>query len=241
MKELVAAALLSQLDGLALDVWKAHGAGLLDDGEAQHLAEIIHARKAAQRATSGHASGATPLGRLTSIFPAKRRQRPPDRAASIARRRTIAASGPLPPALASRFTEGQRAVLGIVADEVASRGECKMTIAEISAKAGVSPRLAQTAIRLAETDGLLLVVERRRKGQVNLPNVLRVLSREWTAWLRRARPTGCRRLRATDTKGFLKVEQRLAEPLQELPRGQGGFHGSGSPHPEGTRSWKAVP
>lgn len=39
-------------------------------------------------------------------------------------------------------------------------------------------RLAQAAIRLAESDGQLTVQERRREGQKNDPNMIRVLSRE---------------------------------------------------------------
>ncbi|WP_128565444.1 hypothetical protein [Methylobacterium crusticola] len=131
-------------------------------------------------------------------------------------------------------------MLGIVADEVAARGECTLTDAAIAARAGVSHRLAQTAIRLAESDGLLVVVERRRKSAVNLPNVLRVLSREWTAWLRRARPTRCRTLRATDTKGFLMEAQRPAAPSQGLSALPGTRHQDrGIPRPESANCSKA--
>jgi len=40
------------------------------------------------------------------------------------------------------------------------------------------------AIRQAARLGLLTVQERRREGQKNLPNVIRVVSREWLQWLR---------------------------------------------------------
>jgi hypothetical protein len=33
--------------------------------------------------------------------------------------------------------------------------------------------------------GLVTVQERRRQGQVNLPNVVRVVSRDWLQWLER--------------------------------------------------------
>src|SRR3954454_3368543 len=45
-------------------------------------------------------------------------QRAPVRAVAIARRRHLAASGPMPPALACRFTVSELAVLKIVGDEV---------------------------------------------------------------------------------------------------------------------------
>jgi hypothetical protein len=114
----------------------------------------------------------------------------------------------MPPALAARFTTGQLSVLKVVGDEVARNGACGLCLDAIAARAGVCRRLAQAAIRLAESDGLLLVQERRREGQKNDPNVIRVLSREWQAWLQRGRRStapagagsiGCKTLRPTDT------------------------------------------
>jgi hypothetical protein len=42
---------------------------------------------------------------------------------------------------------------------------------------------ARDAIRLAAGDGLLVITERRRKGCPNPPNVVRIISREWLAWI----------------------------------------------------------
>ena len=147
-----------------------------------------------------------PPGRL-SIFPPRRPQRAPVRAVAIARRRHLAASGPMPPALASRFTTGELAVLRIVGDEIRAGGQCALCIDAIAARAGVCRRLAQNAIREAARLGLLTIQERRREGQKNLPNIIRVVSREWLAWLRLgARPRaaspasgdiGCKKIRPT--------------------------------------------
>ncbi len=39
-------------------------------------------------------------------------------------------------------------------------------------------------------EDLMVVEERRRTGQMNLPNVIRIISREWLAWIaRRPRPS----------------------------------------------------
>lgn len=219
----IESALPAQLAGLAHDIWRAHAAGHLEDEAAQDLAELIQARKMAGRAGAGPVQ----LGRLTSIFPAKRRQVAPDRAASITRRRTIAASGPLPPTLAARFTVGQLAVLGVVGDELAAHGECTLTVGEIAARAGVSHRLAQGAIRLAEGDGLVVVVERRRKGDINLPNVVRLLSREWRAWLARRGGRGCRTVRPTDSGGSI---QKTGIAVETANRAAGqALGGTGAP------------
>lgn len=199
----IASVPLAALDDLSREVWQAHAAGRLDDDQAQTLAEAIQARRAARTAARAGQGGPVQLGRVASIFPPKpRRQAPRDRSQSIERRRTIAASGPLPPHLAARFTTGQQAALGIIADELAARGRCVLTIAEIAARAGISHRLAQTALRLAAADGLLVVTERPQPGRKHLPNLIRVLSREWAAWLAKRRPPGCRPLQPTDTRGF---------------------------------------
>jgi hypothetical protein len=45
--------------------------------------------------------------------------------------------------------------------------------------------MAKNAIRAAAAMGLLTVQERRREGQKNLPNLVRVVSREWQTWIKR--------------------------------------------------------
>ena len=68
-------------------------------------------------------------------------------------------------------------------------GHCDRTLGEMAARAGVSRTTAKNAIRAAAAMGLVTVQERRRVGQNNLPNVVRVVSREWIQWLaRRAEP-----------------------------------------------------
>ena len=103
----------------------------------------------------------------------------------------------MPPALAARFTTGELAVLRIVGDEVRAGGLCGLCLDAIAARAGVCRRLARNAIRLAARLGLLTIQERRREGQKNLPNIVRVISREWLAWLR----LGARRMAASPASG----------------------------------------
>ena len=50
---------------------------------------------------------------------------------------------------------------------------------------GVGRTTAQNALRAAAAMGLVTIQERRREGQKNLPNVVRVVSREWRQWLAR--------------------------------------------------------
>jgi hypothetical protein len=107
----------SDLNNLAHVVWKAHAAGHLDDDQAQELAEQLEARRPKQPAppTSFRPSTVKP-----------KRQRSPDKQASIARRRRLAACWPLPPALAAHFTLCEQAVLRVIADEMRYYGSCAM-------------------------------------------------------------------------------------------------------------------
>ncbi|WP_331308713.1 hypothetical protein [Methylobacterium oryzae] len=96
----------------------------------------------------------------------------------------MAAGGYLPPGLASAFTQGEQAVLAVVALEVGKRGACTLALGHIAALAGVSNTTAKRALRQARTLGLVTVEERRLSRSRNDTNVLRVASREWAAWLR---------------------------------------------------------
>jgi hypothetical protein len=143
----------------------------------------------------------------------------------------------MPPALACKFTVSELAVLRIIGDEVRQHGHCARCVDEIAARAGVCRRMVQNAIREAARLGLLTVEERRREGRRNLPNVVRIVSKEWMTWLARggrsSRPsaeplTGCKKLRPTDNS-YKNQRSRSAEP-SFAARGQQ----AGSPvrHPE---------
>jgi hypothetical protein len=167
---------LAHVDELARDLWQAYGAGKLTDAEAENLAariEDLRRELRPQDRTAVRAPHVLDLPRRTaSHFPAKNKApTSPDRAASKERRRRLAFSGPLPPALAARFTPGQVAVLRIVADEVRDKGACALPLGAIAARAGVCVTLARDAIRLAAGDGLLVIEERRQHRAPNKPNV----------------------------------------------------------------------
>ena len=238
---------LAQMDEVSRQLWQGHGSGALGDQEAQSLAERLHGRRSAIR--EGIRPVGIPAAGRASLFPPRRSPVSPDKAASRSRRRLLACSGPMPPALAARFTTGQLAVLRIVADEITAKGVCGLCIDAIVARAGVCRRLAQNAIRLAEGDGLLTIEERRHEGRKNSPNLVRVIGREWQAWMRRGgnqkrngfvlksprtgEPAGsgkggpaprqigigCKAMRPTD-KGITSGTNSPAETLKKLPTRQ---------------------
>src|SRR3954469_22161241 len=173
---------LTRLDHLSRSIWQGLTAGAVADDDAQALAERLHARRGVLRGKTKPVC--IPSGR-PSIFPPRRLQRSPQRPVAIARRRHLAASGPMPPVLASKFTVSELAVLRIIGDEVRQHGQCDRCVDELAARAGVCRRMVQNAIREAAWLGLVTGEERRREGRRNLPNVVRIVSKEWTSWLAR--------------------------------------------------------
>jgi hypothetical protein len=185
---------LATLDGFSRSVWTDHAAGKIDDAGAQALAEAIHARRREVRGIDTVAQRvphvaalAKGQGRLSHFPPKRKPQRSPDRRASIERRRTLAASGPMPPQLASQFTTGELAVLRLVADEARAKRHCTLTLGELAARAGVGITTARSALHEAAGHGYLTIEERRRDKRPNLSNVVRIVSREWLGWIERGR------------------------------------------------------
>src|SRR3954471_14756732 len=192
---------LTRLDHLSRSIWQGLAAGAVGDDDAQGLAERLHVRRSILRGEIKPVG--VPVGR-PSIFPPRQLQRAPKRPVAIARRRHLAASGPMPPALACKFTVSELAVLRIIGDEVRQHGHCDRCVDEIAARAGVCRRMVQAALREAARLEFLTVEERRREARRNLPNVVRIVSKEWTIWLARGgrptRPTaepliGCKKMR----------------------------------------------
>jgi len=198
MRSAVEAAALDRLGEVTTAVWKAYGAGGLTDTEAEQLDGLINARRGAARAAT---TKAQPLAAVAAqLVPAVApppsgegvppsrthhrkgsRPRTPD---SLARRRRMAAGGYLPPALAAAFTGGELAVLAVIALEVGKRGSCTLALGHIAALAGVCLTVAKRALRQARTLGLVDVEERRLSRSRNDTNIVRIVSREWAAWLR---------------------------------------------------------
>ena len=182
-------------------LWRAYGEGKVSEAEAEALSGLIEARQVSAR--SGENLCHPKVLRSPDLVismpsdPAllPTRQNPPRTGvgsrprtdASLERRHRWAASGRLPPALAARFTLAEQAVLALLAAETARRGDCRLTIGHMAAVVGVSRSTVKAAIRQAKKIGLLTVEERRATGFRNLANVVRIVSPEWTAWLRLAR------------------------------------------------------
>jgi biotin operon repressor len=198
MAELIGRAPIAALDDVTRALWAAVSAAQLNDDDALRLSQAIDARRLHSKAVQAAAGGSLRPARLP---PPRKHQRPPERSVAIERRRRLAASGPMPPALAARFSTGELAVLRIVADEFRARQVCALCLDAIAAKAGVSRTTAQNAIRQARRLGMVEVEERRRAGMRSLPNLVRIIDREWLAWIRHH---GFKKLSTTDKEVFEK-------------------------------------
>lgn len=135
-----------------------------------------------------------PMDPSASRFKPRQRPRSPDRKASRDRRRMLGGSSAVPPQLRHCYTEGQRAVLCIVAGEVGRRGVCDLSIDKIAALAGVCRTTVQTTLHEAKRLGHVRITERPQPGRKHLPNVVEIISAEWRVWLKRGpsshRPIG---------------------------------------------------
>lgn len=169
----------SQADNLSRVIWRAHAQGLLSDDAAQAAAEMLQARKR----FLGSRTPAAPK-KLFSGPPRRFEPRSPDRERSLRRRRACAMSGAVPAKLAASFTLAEIAALSIIAAENRRKDICGLPIDAIAAMAGTSRSVVKRALRLAAALGLVSVEHRPQPGRKSLPNLVRIISRDWRAWLR---------------------------------------------------------
>src|SRR5215203_1871828 len=169
LRRAVEASPRAELPAVSALLWKAYAAGHVSEAEASALSEAIELKRAlppTQKPVQRH-------------FGSR-----PRTSASLERRRRWAASGAMPPALASRFTLAEQAVMAVVAVEHQKHGACTLPIGHVAALAGVSETTVRNAVREARRLGFLHVEERRVSAWRNKPNRVTITSREWLSWLR---------------------------------------------------------
>lgn len=173
--------------------------------------------------------------RFLSRFHRPRPQRSPDREKSIHRRRTLAATWPMPPVMAGMLTTSQVAYARIIADEVHRTGRCELTLDEIAARGGMCRKTAKRAQdRLAELEWIT-VAERPVEGRKHLSNVVRIVSGEWSTWIKmgpKPRPIGGHSCPTTGNQSLYSAPRAPAERAQgayereragpKRPPGEGG-------------------
>lgn len=94
-------------------------------------------------------------------------------------------------------------------------GRCTLPINALAAMAGVGRTTVQNALRLASRLGFLACTARRQTRNRNLPNLVRITSKEWMSWLtKRGRGVGTEK-RAERASSFKKEGYR-AEALGQI-------------------------
>ena len=178
-----------------------------------------------------------------SHFTPRQRPRSPDRQASRDRRRRLGGSSALPDTLRHHYTEGQRAVLCIIAGEVKGRDICDLPIDKIAALAGVCRTTVQTALHEARRLGHIKITERPIPGRKNLPNVIEVVSAEWRTWIKRGRPAhrpiGSKTVNLVSTTKREDVPQRGIRASGEAQRAiRAALGGEVPPQSTFQRAWR---
>jgi hypothetical protein len=150
----------------------------------------------------------------------RQRPRSPNRQASRDRRRRLGGSSALPDTLRHCYTEGQRAVLCIIAGEIKHHGVCDLPIDKIAALAGVCRTTVQTTLHEGRRLFHLKVIERPMRGRKSLTNLVEIISTEWRAWISRApsdhRPRGSNSVKMASTT---KNTERRKEEAFRVTRG----------------------
>ena len=222
------------LPAVASALWKAFGEGHLSEAEAEALSGLIEARQLLGTERSAEQAENRPGASRSRAGTRPRTD------ASMTRRRRWAASGRLPPAIAARFTLAEQAVLSLVAAETARRGDCRLAVGHLAAIVGVAETTVRNAIREARKLEMVTVEERRVTGFRNDTNVVRIVSAEWTVWLRLARKGGretllpsfqgggCKSAKRTHTDVLYLVNSVARKAQKRLPTG------GGRPYPKDT-------
>ncbi|MGX9984599.1 helix-turn-helix domain-containing protein [Methylobacterium fujisawaense] len=209
------------LPAVTAALWRAYSEGKITEAEAESLSAMVEIRLTAVTERAGPAQNGcgqdANTHQLRQNSPRKAVGSRPRTDASTERRRRWAASGRLPPGLAARFTLAEQAVLALVAAEVARRKDCRLSIENMAAIAGVCRSTVKNAIREAQRLGLLTVEERQVTGWRNDTNIVGIVSREWTAWLRLARRTlppggGVKSVTTTPTQVLESGKTRAVDP-----------------------------
>jgi hypothetical protein len=196
------------LDDISRRLWQAYAAGDVSDVDAEAVSEAVEARRTALKQPR-------PGRRPARV---SRPRRPPVTSRdSRERRRRVASSGAMPPAIAAQFTEGERSALSIVAGEIRTKGQCDLPIDGIAARAGVGRTTVQNALRVARGHGLLNIDERPRPGRKNLTNVITIVDASWQAWLR----LGPRHRVQTSEHHEYKSSKKYYLTPAALPKGSG--------------------
>lgn len=221
-----------QIDNYQAMVWRGLANGALDESYATRLVEASQARRTTligareQRLPPPRSYFSSRPPSLQSRKQAASGSRCPVR---WARKRRLGDMAALPPHVRASFTEGERAVLYIIAADCRQHGNCKSSVKEIGDRAGVGVTTVRNALRRARLIRLLTITERPQWRAKNLANIVKVVCPRWLSWLEKFRPNlglkfypiGFKKPKSSGTVG---IETISGQPSANLPDSfSGGF------------------
>ncbi|WP_320188894.1 hypothetical protein RMS29_028465 (plasmid) [Agrobacterium rosae] len=205
--------------------------GMLDDDQAELLQKM--AQRHVEKLNDAREKRLPPVTK--SWFPVRAKsnktrdeaatgQRDPAR---WARKQRLGGLASLPPTEEYEgITEGERAVLYIIAADVRETGSCQCTVAEIADRAGVGKTTARNAIRKARDRGMLKVTHRPQWRSKWLSNIITIACKTWLNWLKKFRPNlgfkfkGVKKPASTDTYGFKDIKGQPSVQPEGGPSGR---------------------
>lgn len=129
----------------------------------------------------------------------------------------------MPDTMRHHYTEGERAVMCVVAGEVKRHGICDLSIDEIADRAGVGRTTVQNTMHEARRLNHVEITERMQRGAKNLTNVVEIISAEWRAWIKRgpsaARGIGSKVFTNVNTTMIIDIRKKDATDQERLRRG----------------------
>lgn len=221
LRRAIASASRLSLDALATLMWDACANARISEAETEELATLIDVRRNPEGRRSPEAQTLPIPARVPGTGS---RPKTPE---SLTRRRRVAACGRLPPSLACHFTQGEVAVLSVVASDAMQDGACRACLADIGDRAGVSRSTVKNALRQAKALKLITVEERRLTYWRNLTNIVEIVSPEWQAWNRLA-PRARTPKDSAAGAGALEAGVLEAKPPGTRAAGGGGKSSTGS-------------
>lgn len=143
------------------------------------------------------------------------------------RKRRLGDMSALPPHLRGRFTEGERAVLYIVAADCRKHGSCRISAKEIGDRSGVGRTTVRNALRRARQMKIVHVRHREQWRGKNLPNIVTITCPVWCSWLQKFRPRlglnfqfkGINKPALTETSGNTNTNGQPSGNLKDGPSG----------------------
>jgi hypothetical protein len=94
-----------------------------------------------------------------------------------------------------------------------------LTIDEIGDRAGVHSTTVRNALHEARRLGHVQIIERRRPSAKSLPNLVKIISADWLAWMKRApnaaRQTGSNSKNVNALNNIDEEKKETSDPIRE--------------------------